>query len=166
MTPQDTPPYFALSTDPMLANIDEVTEDKFELVFIYGHICKVTGDTVRLHQGLDLRQHYEIPRRDIVHAGTITCSEGTLTKLVLFSTTRIAYVSGNATATLPASALAAIVASSNNDVRRPSASKVCPAGCLSNGICRCATIDHWFHLDADTARKMGVVVSNAPAGTQ
>ena len=56
MTEKDAPRNFVLAIDPMLANIDEITEDKYELVFIYGYLGKVTGETVRLYQGLDLRR--------------------------------------------------------------------------------------------------------------
>jgi hypothetical protein len=164
MPQKATPANFVLATDPMLANVGEVTEDKFELVFIYGHIGKLTDDTVCLHQGLDLRRHYEIPRGEIVFIKIITCSDGDLTKIVLFSTTRITYVSGNARATLPASALAGVVAASNNKVRPPLIPEGCPTGCMCNGICHCASIDFWLKLDDDTAKKLGVVVSNAPSG--
>src|ERR1700722_19054212 len=73
MTPNEPLPNFTLKTDPMLANIGEVTESHFELVFIFGFIGKVTDDTVQLFQGLDLRKYYEIPRRAIVHVEAITC---------------------------------------------------------------------------------------------
>ena len=165
MPPKGAPANFDLATDPMLANIGELTDDKFELVFIYGRIGKLTDDTVCLHQGLDLRHHYEIPRREIVFVKIITCSEGNLTKIVLFSKTVIKYVSGQSTATMPASAVAASVAASDGKGRQLSPTAACRPGCLCNGICKCASIDFWWKLDADTAKKLGVVVSNPPSGT-
>jgi hypothetical protein len=168
MTPHEPLPNFTLKTDPMLANIGEVTESHFELVFIYGYIGKVTEDTVQLFQGLDLRKYYEIPRREIVYVENITCPGGPPTILVLFSTTRITYVSNGATATLPASSLAAVVAAMNNPVREVETPRpqLCPPGCLCNGICRCATIDYWLHLDEAAAKRLGVMVLNAPAGSK
>ncbi len=166
MTEKDAPPNFVLSIDPMLANIDEITEEKYELVFIYGYLGKVTGETVRLYQGLDLRRHYEIPWREIVHVAMTTCTEGCMSKLVLFSTTRIVYVSGTARATLPVSALAEVVASYNGNGRKPDGVSKCPVGCVCNGKCTCPTIDYWFNLNEETARKLGVVVSCAPSRTE
>jgi hypothetical protein len=163
MPQKDTPAKFVLSTDPMLANVGDVTDDKFELVFIYGHIGKLTDDTVCLHQGLDLRRRYEIPRREIVHVTISTCTEGDMSKVVLYSTTRITYVSGNATATLPASALAGFAEASNKKVLQPDA---CPQNCMCNGKCKCASSDYWLKLDDDTAKKLGVVVSKASSGTK
>jgi hypothetical protein len=165
MPQQNNPANFVLATDPMLANIGEVTEDKFELVFIHGRIGKLTDDTVCLHQGLDLRHRYEIPRREIVFVKIITCSEGDLTEIILFSTTVIKYVSGPSTATMPAAALAASVSASNGKVQQPAPALPCRPGCGCNGKCLCASVDHWFKLDADTAKKLGVVVSNPPSGT-
>jgi hypothetical protein len=152
MTPKDTPTNFTLATDPMLANIDEVTEKHCELVFIYGFIGKVTDETVRLYQGLELRAYYEIPRRGIVFAEKVTCPGGPSTKLVLYSTTRITYVS-SATVTLPASSLAKVVAD-HRIKSRPAAP--CRVGCLCNGVCICADMDYWLHLDENAARKLGV----------
>ena len=168
MTPNEPLPNFTLMTDPMLANIGEVTESHFELVFIFGFIGRVTDDTIQLYQGLDLRRYYEIPRREIVYAENIICVGGPSTKLVLYSTTPITYVSSGATATLPASSLAAAVAATNEPVgklRRPIPHQ-CPAGCLCNGICRCATIDYWLHLDEATASRLGVRVLSAPAASK
>ena len=168
MTPNEPFPHFTLTTDPMLANVGEVTESHFELVFIFGFIGKVTDDTVQLFQGLDLRRYYAIPRREIVYAKNITCVGGPSTELVLFSTTRITYVSNGATATLPASSLAAAVAATNEPVReigRPVPYQ-CPAGCLCNGICRCASSDYWLRLDEATAKRLGVMVLSAPAGSK
>jgi hypothetical protein len=166
MTLNESRPNFALTTDPMLANIGEVTESHFELVFIYGFIGKVTDDTIQLYQGLDLRRYYEIPKREIVYGENVSCIGGPTTKLVLFSTTRITYVSNDYAATLPASSLAAAVAVTNKPGReiekfRP---QLCPPGCLCNGICRCATSDYWLHLDEATAERLGVMVLRAPSG--
>jgi hypothetical protein len=165
MTPNEPLANFTLMTDPMLANIGKVTESHFELVFIFGFIGKVTDDTVQLYQGLDLRRYYEIPRREIVYVENITCVGGPSTKLVLFSTARITYVSNGATATLPASSLAAVVAAMNTpgrEIERPGP-QGCPAGCLCNGICRCASSDYWLHLDEAAAKRLGVMVLNAPS---
>jgi hypothetical protein len=164
MTPNDPLPNVTLKTDPMLANIGEVTESHFELVFIFGYIGEVTDDTVQLYQGLDLRRYYEIPRRGIVHVESIACVGGPPTKLVLYSTTRLTYVSNGATATLPASSLAAVVAATNNPGREKEklSPQLCPAGCLCNGICRCATIDYWLRLDEATAQRLDVMVLCAP----
>jgi hypothetical protein len=167
MPQKDASAHFVLSTDPMLASIGEVTEDKFELVYIHGRIGRITDDTVHLHQGLDLRKRYEIPRCEIVYVQIVTCSEGNLTQIVLFSTTRITYVSGQATATLPASALP-VCSSGPSKIGSQKAipEAKCPTGCLCNGKCCCASIDYWFTLDDDTAKKLGVVVSKAPSGTK
>ena len=84
--------------------------------------------------------------------------------LVLYSTTRITYVSNGATATLPASSLAAAVAATNKPGREieKTGPEGCPAGCLCNGICRCASSDCWLRLDEATAKRLGVMVSIAP----
>jgi hypothetical protein len=167
MTPTPTPVNFTLATDPMLANVGEPTKEKFELVFIYGYIGKVTDDTVVLHQGLDLRKYYEIPRCEIVYAVPPNCPGGPGTMIVLFSTTCITYVSGSATAMLPASSLAAVVSANNAKARGiPVPGGVCPAGCMCNGICTCASYDYWLNLDEATAKKLGVVVSSAPSGNK
>jgi hypothetical protein len=164
MTPNDSLPNFTLMTDPMLANIGEVTETQFELVFIYGYIGKITDDTVQLFQGLDLRRYYEIPRSGIVYAENTTCTGGPSTKLVLFSTTRITYVSNGVTVTLPASSLAAVVAAMNKPGREleKTVPQLCPPGCLCKGVCACATSDYWLHLDEATAKRLGVMVLSAP----
>jgi hypothetical protein len=157
MNPNDPTPNFALATHPMLANIVEVTENKSELVFIYGYIGKVTDDTVRLHQGLDLRQFYEIPKAEIVYAEKVAGPEDQgLTKLVLFSTTRITYVS-RGRATLPASALAEVVAA-NNVRGRQDPTDNCRPGCRVNGYCICAPVDYWLRLDPEAAGKRSVMV--------
>jgi hypothetical protein len=168
MTPNDPLPNVTLKTDPMLANIGEVTESHFELVFIFGYIGEVTDDTVQLYQGLDLRRYYEIPRREIVHVASIGCVGGPSTQLVLYSTTRITYVSNGATATLPASSLAAAVAATNKPRRETESPSPqgCPAGCLCNGICRCATVDYWLRLDEATARRLDVMVLCAAPGSR
>ena len=44
MTPNEPLPHFTLTTDPIFAKIGEVTEDHFELVFIFGFIGKLTDD--------------------------------------------------------------------------------------------------------------------------
>jgi hypothetical protein len=165
MNPKPASTNFTLTTDPMLANVGELTEEKFELVYIYGYIGKVTDETVVLYQGLDLRKYYKIPRHEIVYAVKTACPGGPSTMIVLFSTTRINYVSGSATATLPASSLAEVVAASNAKGQASTATMgQCPAGCLCNGICKCASMDFWLHLDEAKAKKLGVVVSGARSG--
>jgi hypothetical protein len=159
MTPKVPTPNFTISTDPMLANIEEVTDTKYELAFIYGFVGKVTDNSVRLYQGLDLRQFYKIPKDEIVYAEKATCCDGAgLTKLVLFSTTRITYVSRQGTATLPAGALADVVAAKNNEGEDDGPLGPCRPGCSLNGLCICAPVNYWFCLDKDTACKLGVEV--------
>jgi len=162
MTPTGTIPKFALATDPMLANIQEVTDKKFELVIIYGYVGKVTDDTVRLHQCLDLRKFYEIPTNEVVYAENVTCPEGRLTKIVLFSTTRITYVSG-AKATLPAGSLAEVVADRDQRGEQPDP-EYCQPYCQLNGRCVCAPVDYWLHLDQNKASRLGVEVLTASHG--
>jgi hypothetical protein len=163
MTANGTPANFVLTTDPILANAGEPTEDHFELVFIFGYIGQVTDDTVGLHQGLDLRRYYEIPRQAIVYAEKVSSTDGPSTKLVLFSTTRITYVSIIGTATLPVSSLAAVVGAMNRGGVLPVIP--CPAGC-GLGTCRCTNPDYWFHLNEETARRLEVVVARAPTSAK
>jgi len=160
MTPKDPAPNFALSTHPMLANIESLPENKREFVLIHGFIGKVTDDTVRLHQGPDLFHYYEIPKDEIVYAEKAVCPEGLdLTKLVLSSTTRITYVSlSRARATLPAAALAEVVAAKNKDAGKLGHDDTCPVMCRVNGHCICAPVDYWLTLDQEKARTLGVVV--------
>jgi hypothetical protein len=167
MTQTDKSTELALSTDPMLANIGELTESEYELVYLYGFIGKVTDETLRLHQGLDLRRYYEIPRCGIVHHEVVACGpDGPSTKLVVYSTTRITYVS-TVCATLPASSLAAVIAARNRKFgKNPKTEECykCKVGCCCNGSCKCATVDYWIHLDKETAKKLGVEILGAPSG--
>ncbi|MGO9466923.1 MAG: hypothetical protein ACLQIB_54100 [Isosphaeraceae bacterium] len=160
MTSKDPTPNYALSTHPMLAKLEKVPETKGELVLIYGFVGKVTEDTVRLHQGPDLRHCYEIHQDEIVYAEKAVCPEGLdLTKLVLYSTTRITYVKlGRAAATLPASALADVVAAKHKEAGKLGYDDTCPVMCRVNGYCICAPVDYWMQLDPDKARTLGVVV--------
>ncbi len=167
MNPADKTTKLPIATDPMLADIGEVTECECELVYIYGFVGKVTEETVRLHQGLDLRRYYEVPRCGIVHHEAAICTnpDGPSTKLVVYANTRLTYVS-TARATLPASSLAAVVAARNRKFGGTAGTQNCTdckAGCCCNGACRCAPKDYWFHLNKGTAKKLDVQIICPPS---
>jgi len=165
MTPADPPTRLPIATDPMLANIDPDRDIPCELVYIYGFIGKVTEETVRLHQGLDIRAYYEVPRRGIVHHEATSCATGPSTKLVCFGNTCLTYVSGSGRATLPASSLAAVVEARNRKYPPtigPPGCTNCPVTCCCNGSCSCVAKNYWFRINKDTAKKLGVEIICPP----
>jgi hypothetical protein len=154
MTPTDTATDLAHSTDSTVGKTRRGTEQKGELVSIYGFVSDGSEDYVRLYQGLGVTQFYEIPKREISKVVWGKCGPySSLTKLVLPGTARITYVSSR-TVTLPASALAAAVAAKHHIDDTYCSNPSCQ---IVNGRCLCADIDHWLKLDSETAKKLGVV---------
>ena len=127
--------------------------DNPDVVCIYGLVDNLTADPVRLYQGSDGLQYYEIPQVGIVGAEKIRGDDDVLlTKLSVTSTMRITFV-GSGKARLPAAYLAEVVEAI---IKKPL--NGCRPGCLVGGRCVCAPTDYWLKLDADTARKLGVEV--------